>query len=187
MSRFLYFAYGSNMLAARLRERTPSARRVAVARLPGHALRWHKAGRDGSGKCDVVAVADAAACVHGVLHEIARAEKAQLDQAEALGVGYDEQRVQVHALDADLPRDPGATMAGDGGGWTVVSACLYVARQVDVDLLPYDWYRDLVVAGAREHALPPDYVAQLAAVPARPDPDPERALRHHGLIGGERG
>lgn len=199
MSRFLYFAYGSNMLLARLRERTPSARRVAVARLPGHVLRWHKAGQDGSGKCDVVAVADAAACVHGVLYEIARAEKPRLDRAESLGVGYDEMRVQVQALATGRACDPAAPMPGhdsgsgngncivDVDGWMPVQACLYVARQVDAGLQPFEWYRALVVAGAREHALPAHYVAQLAAVPAWPDPDPARAQRHHALIGGPRG
>lgn len=52
---FLNFAYGSNMLTDRLRERVPSARPVAVARLAGHSLRWHKVSIDGSGKCDAEA------------------------------------------------------------------------------------------------------------------------------------
>jgi len=37
-----YFAYGSNMSLARLRRRVPSARRIAVATLPGYRLRFHK-------------------------------------------------------------------------------------------------------------------------------------------------
>lgn len=184
MSRFLYFAYGSNMLAARLRERTPSARPVAVAGLPGHALRWHKPGLDGSGKCDVVAVADPAACVHGVLYEIARAEKPQLDRAESLGVGYAERHAPVQVTSAVAFAGQAPRRAGDG--WRTVEALLYVALRVDAGRLPFDWYRALVVAGAREHALPADYVAALEATPARADPEPGRARRHLELIAGPR-
>ena len=48
----LYFAYGSNLHPERLRERVPSAESLGVARLEAHVLRFHKRGRDGSGKCD---------------------------------------------------------------------------------------------------------------------------------------
>lgn len=48
-----YFAYGSNMLAARL-----TARRLGIATLPAWQLRFHKVGSDGSGKGDIVPAAD---------------------------------------------------------------------------------------------------------------------------------
>ena len=41
-----YFAYGSNMSVARLRMRTPSARKVGLFRLASHDLRFHKRGAD---------------------------------------------------------------------------------------------------------------------------------------------
>jgi hypothetical protein len=163
MSRFLYFAYGSNMLSARLRERTPSARPLGVARLEGHVLRWHKAGRDGSGKCDIVAAATPLAHVQGVVYEVALADKPQLDAAEALGVGYAEVETVVHLAGAAL------------------RARAYAALQTDPAVLPYDWYKALVVGGACEHGLSADYVAALQAVPARPDPDADRAARHFAL------
>ena len=34
----------------------------------------------------------------------------------------------------------------------------------DPSLTPYDWYKAFVLAGAREHGLPQDYVAALDAV-----------------------
>ena len=37
-SRFLYFAYGSNMLTARLRRRTPSARAISKEYIAGRVL-----------------------------------------------------------------------------------------------------------------------------------------------------
>ena len=164
MSHCLYFAYGSNLLSARLRERTPSATRVAVAQLPGYALRWHMAGADGSGKCDVVPVDDPASQVHGVVYQIGMHDMPHLDHAESLGVGYADRTLQVHT-----PTGP-------------LHAKLYVALRTDPASVPYDWYHALVLAGAREHALAEDYVAQLARVATRPDPEIHRAQRHRALI-----
>src|SRR5690606_34185064 len=86
-TRFRTFAYGSNMLSARLKQRCPSARALGVAQLSGYALRWHKSSTDGSGKCDVVH--DNARTVFGVVFEIDASELAALDQAEGRGHGYD--------------------------------------------------------------------------------------------------
>lgn len=158
----LVFAYGSNLLPARLLERTPSAQVVAAGRLPGHRLCWHMASSDGSGKCDVVA--DVAADVHGVVWRLHPDDKPALDAAEALGHGYTERRLAVH------------THQGIVEAWT------YVALRTDPALRPYDWYRDIVVAGARHHALPPAYVAALARTEAVADPDPLRAARHRRLL-----
>ena len=49
---------------------------------------------------------------------------------------------------------------------------------------PSTWYRDLVVAGAIEHGLPPRYVEELARVPAAADPDVARAARARRLLDG---
>ena len=51
-----YFAYGSNMLARRLTDpsRAPSAVACGVAEVRGFVVRFHKIGRDGSGKCTLI-------------------------------------------------------------------------------------------------------------------------------------
>ena len=157
---FLYFAYGSNMLTRRLRERTPSARAVGVATLPGFELRWHKVSKDGSAKCDIVQAAAAGARVYGVLFQIGNADKPALDLAEGIGMGYREERVTVESAQ-------GATEA-----WT------YRATNIDRLALPYTWYKALVVAGAREHGLPPAYIDALDAVAAKDDPRPERTAQN---------
>ncbi len=153
MATYRYFAYGSNMDTERLRTRAPSAQPVAVARLPCHALRWHKRGRDGSGKCDISA-ADAGDAVWGVLFDIECVDKARLDAAEGLGFGYDQCVVQVVA---------------DSGP---CRALTYQARPTHIDarLRPMPWYRRHVVAGAREHGLPAAYQRALAATPTTADP-----------------
>ena len=84
------------MSTVRLRARTPSARFLATGCLRHHALRWHKLGRDGSGKCDVAYRGlGATDVVWGVLFDIDCAEKADLDRVEGLGLGYVEREVSV--------------------------------------------------------------------------------------------
>jgi gamma-glutamylcyclotransferase len=161
--QFLYFAYGSNLLTQRLRARTASAIVMGWGILPDHALRWHMASTDGSGKCDVVEDAQVRDPVHGVVYRIDSAEKPLLDQAESLGVGYRDEQVTVHM------------------GSEPVRVWLYKALQVDADAVPYDWYHALVLGGAREHGLPADYLRALEAVRTRVDPDLQRAAQHFAL------
>lgn len=161
---FLYFAYGSNMLTRRLLERTPSARVVGVAALPAHELRWHKVSKDGSAKCDIVQSSVPQACVHGVVFEIAAADKAALDIAEGIGMGYKGCDVVVRTAQGTLE------------AWT------YRATNIDPLAKPYSWYKALVVAGAKEHRLPNAYVAALETAAAREDPKPERAAQNARLV-----
>jgi cation transport regulator ChaC len=161
---FLYFAYGSNMLSRRLRERTPSAAARAVGCVDGRRLTFDKASRDASGKCDIEPFAGER--VWGVVFEIARSEKAALDEAEGLGRGYREERLPV------------LTPAG------AVEAVTYVATAKDPALRPYDWYKAFVVAGALEHALPEPYVERLRKVASRPDPDAARSRKNEELLHG---
>lgn len=162
---FLYFAYGSNMLTRRLLGRTPSARAVGLATLHGHALRWHKVSKDGSGKCDVVASADGT--VYGVLFEIDLSDKPALDRAEGLGWGYRQVELEVQTA---------------GGP---VQALSYQATNIDHGTKPYDWYQTLVVAGAREHGLSADYVQTLEAVATVEDWNRERATENlRALVSG---
>lgn len=148
---YLYFAYGSNMSSERLRTRTPSAISLGRARLPRYTLRWHKLGRDGSGKCDIEYTGTHDAAVWGVLYQIDNAERDGLDAVEGLGVGYDEHAIRVETVAA------------------VDDAVTYKARsdKIDPALRPFAWYKAHVLRGAREHRLPDKYVQRIAAVPVR--------------------
>lgn len=160
----LYFAYGSNMLTARLARRVPSARPLGVARLRGHVLRFHKRGDDGSGKCNAFRTGRDADLVHGVLFEVDGGRLARLHAAE--GPGYEFGEVEVEPEDG-----------------APVAAVTYRARSAWLDdaLAPYTWYQAFVVAGAREHGLPRDYVTYLENVFARRDPNPWRSFRNHWI------
>src|SRR2546426_10191093 len=93
--KFLYFAYGSNMFSRRLRMRTPSAAAAGVGYASGRRLTFDKVSTDGSGKCDIERTSSPTDRVYGVLFEILSAEKAGLGNAEGLGKGYREGRVDV--------------------------------------------------------------------------------------------
>ena len=145
--RDLYFAYGSNLLASRMRERVSSAVARGRARLTGHRLTTDKISVDGSGKANLRA--ESKSVVWGVLYEIDRADWPTLDDIE---VRYRRLRVQVLAAD-DLH----------------LEAQTYVSSATDPALVAFDWYKRLMVEGAREHGLPADWIETLEALPETPD------------------
>lgn len=164
--RVTIFAYGSNMGTSRLTARTPSATPLGIGQLKGHALKWHKTGTDGSGKCDVVSTGNDNDVVWGVLYTLDTSEKPALDKVEGLGTDYAESCLDILI-----------------GGETV-KAWFYVAILKEDGLIPFDWYKAFVVEGAREHGLPQDYIAALDAVAASPDPDAERAAQNARILAG---
>lgn len=159
-----YFAYGSNLHPVRLQERVPSARTIGVVELPGYRLAFHKRGADGSGKCLLYRGAGRGHRVLGVLFEFEAYQKIVLDRVE--GDGYAAHPVQC--------RINGVTY----------EAYTYLAQatQVDPSRVPYHWYKDLVLAGARYHRFPEDYVAAIQAVPSRQDANIRRAACHEALL-----
>jgi hypothetical protein len=60
----------------------------------------------------------------------------------------------------------------------------YLAAPAALDdtLRPFDWYRDLVVAGARLLGFPPAYVVRVEIVAVEADPDDARAAEHTQLL-----
>lgn len=160
------FAYGSNLAVARIEERVGPVVAVASGRLLAHALRFHKAGRDGSGKADAFATGNLEDLVYGVVYEMSDEAKRKLDRFEGLGAEYLEKDVTI------------ATATGD------VAATLYHAHpsRIDPSALPFDWYLSLVLDGARMHGLPESYIERIAAHPARVDTDRVRAAHARRLL-----
>ncbi len=150
----LYFAYGSNLYLSRMQRRVPSAMPVTVAHLPGHRIGFHKLGSDGSTKCSITP--DENAEVWGVVYRIKAGERGLLDEAE--GPGY-----EIIDIAVETPEH----------GWLHAFTYRALADYVGHGW-PYTWYRDLVVQGARHHALPASYIADMADTTAVPDPDRNR-------------
>lgn len=160
-----YFAYGSNMSIARLRQRVPSAVSRGIFMLRCHDLRWHKFGRDGSAKCDAFFTAKDEDFIYGVVFEINPAEKPYLDMAEGLGNGYDQKDIQV--IDASN---------------NVIDTFTYVATNINASLRPFSWYVNHVLVGAYEASLPEHYLKQkLTSIDSIEDPDHQRDCKERSI------
>jgi len=159
-----YFAYGSNMLLERLRERVPSAIIHKKAKLQGYTLTWCKTGKDGSGKCSIVNTSKEQDYVWGVLYEIDSAEKINLDRIEGLGYGYDETIIQL-----EFNKE-------------IIKAVTYIATNINPCLKPYRWYKDFVIQGARQNKLSKNYIALLKTAECISDPDKKRLQNNRNIL-----
>jgi len=141
----LYFAYGSNMSTERMSSRASSAKTVGRARIPDKRLVYNKRSKDGSGRANLVdSPGDE---VWGVLYEVETDQLVALDRTEG---GYERQEVSVIT-------EQGQT----------IQAVVYISDQLTDTPIPYDWYKQLIVSGAREHQLPEHYIELLEALPAK--------------------
>lgn len=155
------------MWPRRIEQRLGKCEALGVVSLHGYALRFHKRGRDGSGKCDAFCTGDAADTLYGVIYALSRAQRELLDDFE--GPGYDVRELSARASSG------------------IITAYAYVARpeHVDAQLQPFDWYKAIVVAGARTHSLPANYIDSLVAVSSTLDPNADRESQHHALLHGD--
>ena len=159
----IYFAYGSNLLFARLHARTPSIRNLGVAVLEDHRIHFDKPSPDGSGKCGIDPASPDERVI-GVLYEMAKTEKPLLDEIEGVGHGYVDEPITV------------TTSRGS------VEAFTYYPTLIDRARRPYDWYHALVLAGARENALPDEYISRIESVQVMVDPDRDRRERNLAIL-----
>ena len=161
--KVIYFAYGSNMSSRRLQARVPSAAVYGRAVLYGYQLRFHKRSLvDNSAKCDAYETGDPNDLTRGVLFLFDADEQAQLDMCE--GEGYKVVQVEVET---------------EGG--RRLEALTYLAVLIDAELRPYPWYKRHVLEGAREHALPAEYIAWIESVVTQEDNNRERCERELAL------
>ena len=148
-----YFAYGSNMNAARLLDGRLAQKGVAMGRriggrLDGWELAFNKIARSpaGAGAGNIVPMLGKA--VHGTLNEMPEAGLDVLDIWEGVAGGHYERRC--------LP----ITRADTG---EIVEAVAYIALRVGTGLKPTREYLGHLLAG--RDLLPADYWAWLEATP----------------------
>ena len=113
-----------------------------------------------------MATAAGSQSVFGAIYEIDEQEKPLLDRIEGVGAGYD-----VHWEDLEV-----------NGDRTRVFMYIASSGYVDKKLNPYRWYKDLVLAGARYHRFPEDYIDTLEAVEAADDPDEQRQKANEAIL-----
>ncbi len=144
MSSNLYFAYGSNLCADRLRERAPYALARGAAHAPGFTLRLDKRGRDGTAKANIHP--DSGGVVWGAVYALDPDDWPRLDAFER-----DYERIEIEVV-LDARRESVQTYRSDLQTADPVAAAAYKQR---------------IVEGARAHGLPSEWCAWLEALPAR--------------------
>ena len=165
MTTLHYLAYGSNLHPLRMLERVSSSRLLAAIPMPGRKLTFHKRSGDGSGKCNLVELGGTEEA-YGALYEFDSGDKAALDDLEGLGKGYDQ--AQLRFSHSGVAYQP----------------FVYIASRSHVkpSLVPYDWYKALVIAGARHLRFPEAYIAELESVASKPDLDASRRADREQLL-----
>ena len=113
--KILAFAYGSNMCTQRMHSRVSSAMPVTIGYVRERRFVFHKRSVDGSAKADAAFTASPDDRVWGVVYQLDVYQKLLLDQHEFLGIGYDEEVVEV---------------VHEGG---LLRAWMYVARRDAID------------------------------------------------------
>jgi AIG2-like family len=160
---FYYFAYGSNLPLLRMLERTSSDLKLrGKFAWTGRRLAFAKKSHDGSGKCTAIAATDDDT-VWGAIYQLTAEDKWGLARYEA---GYHEASLRVVLDGVQTP------------------AFTYIAdpRLIDPSLRPYRWYKRYVLAGAREHGFPSDYIEAIGQVEAKDDPDAARHAQHEARL-----
>jgi gamma-glutamylcyclotransferase len=155
------------MSRRRIEERLGPCRALGAACLKGYQLNFHKCGGDGSGKCTIQHTGDGRQHVLGGLFDLSQAQSRQLDGFE--GSGYFRQRVGLYLRGQSF------------NAYTYIA----VARYIDNSLIPFDWYRALVLQGARELEFARSYIHKIRSLPYNVDPDPSRRENNFQIVQGQ--
>ena len=161
-----YFAYGSNLHPVRLIERVPSARLLGPVCIGQHQLKYHKRSHDGSGKCNILYTENPKDKVYGALYSIQPEHKQLLDHFEGLGYGYIDDDISVELKGKSY------------------QCFTYRAQNqyIEDDILPYHWYRDLVLYGAKYLGFPEDYIQAFVNKKSIDDPDSKQSAKMETLV-----
>jgi|SRR5579862_5755020 len=135
-----YFAYGSNMIVAAMRERCPGARFLGVARLPNHRFRIVRSGY-------ASLVWEQGAVAYGVLWSVAPRDERALDTYEEIAAGlYRRVFFKVERIDDEV--------------WE--TALVYLATDASPGR-PRGGYLAPILDAAMAHGLPSEALADIAA------------------------
>jgi gamma-glutamylcyclotransferase len=147
----LYFAYGSNLCEALLKSRCPSAQRVGIARIDGHRIGFTRmSARQGGGVADLMP--EAGSQVWGALFDLAESDLDSLDEYEGVPTAYCRKLRTVERPDE-----------------TLAAAWVYTVTSKGLaETTPSLRYWRLIVQGAKEALLPPEYIAFLESLPHLP-------------------
>ncbi len=115
---------------------------------------------DTSAKCNITTPGPG---VHVVIYELSADDKAVLDAIEGVGLGYNDATIEVP-------------------GFGQCATYLAQSSHIDASILPFDWYREIVLLGCRYHGFPGDYAKAVEDVAVSIDPDTNRSRKRWALV-----
>ncbi|KAK3927296.1 Gamma-glutamylcyclotransferase [Frankliniella fusca] len=159
--KFLYFAYGSNLLARRLHLMNPTAKRYGIGELKDYRLDFSTPASTRWGGAPATVVPDPGESVWGAVWSLDLEDRDHLDEQESVHSGlYVVFNATVHT-------------PGPGAGGALQCRCYYMRVEPPrlapgeprpAERQPSLVYKQVLLHGARESGLPAEYIARLEAV-----------------------
>ncbi len=142
-----YFAYGSDMNLAQMKQRCSSPKVLGIARLPGYRVDFFGETAIWDGAQDTV-ISDPKSEVWGVLYELTFSDYEQLDfyvdvRFDGTGPYF---HYPVDVIDIEQ---------------RTINAMIYKKDKCGEVMPPSTEYLNFIIQGAKEHGLPEDYIALL--------------------------
>lgn len=142
--QILHFGYGSNMSEAYMKQYTPGLKYLMNAQLPNFEIQFRKYSENMGGGISSI-IEKPGGMIYGVLYWIPKKEIEELDILEDVPLGiYKRETFQV---------------LGEDGDW--YAADLYRVTEPKGPFEPAKQYLDLMIAGAIEHDINPEWLAKL--------------------------
>lgn len=138
----IYFAYGSNMNTKKFKEIIKLAEKMGIGKIEDRRLVFNKKSNDGSTKANLKY--QKGNSVWGVIYRIDIDDLKKLDRKEG---GYSRKEFDI--------------VTGRG---VKISAYIYISDKIIENKLPYNWYVNHIIKGAKENNLPADYIKSLEGV-----------------------
>ncbi len=141
-----YYAYGSNLSISYMRQYCPSVTFVMKADLPNYKVAFPHYSQDMQGGISSI-IETPGQLVRGVIYQIPKREIDELDILESVPEG--------------LYRRETFLVCGEDRKWC--QADLYRVTTPTSHYAPAKGYLDLMIEGAREHDLDPEYIEKLVS------------------------
>lgn len=149
-----YFAYGSNMNLAQMKQRCSSPKVIGIGRLPGYKVEFYGYSALWDGAQETV-VPDLQSEVWGVLYELEFYDCESLD-------GYQDARVNGMGVYFHYPVDVIDIEQ------RTVAAIIYKKDVLQEAKFPSTEYLDFILLGAKEQGLPLEYITLLENKKTKP-------------------
>jgi gamma-glutamylcyclotransferase len=152
----LYFAYGSNLDWAQMRERCPSSCFIAVAKLENHRLAFTRYSDSRSGGVADL-LSEEGHDAWGVVYEIDERDIGRLDKCEGFRPGRQRQKNYYVREERHVYQDGNTHMP-------FLVSLYFAVPQTGGPFPPHPNYKRLIVDGAKYWHLPEHYIVKLEAI-----------------------